>query len=192
MPDYEYGRVKILAEKLAKAGVAADVADQIMAGGEAILKTTPPVKKADWMQGAMDKMDTLLDEPTRRAVREACACCLGGKRLELSKRIAKNHATLEERIAAANETRLVFGHSVTVQEDGRIMVLFQPEDLGQYRCVCIHKPTNPMSETYCYCCGGHIKHHLQIALGVKLECTVRSSALASGGTKPCSFLYKIV
>ena len=138
MAEYEYGRIKVLA------------------GGESIRKGDKPVKKSDWMKQAMDRMDDLLDEQTRHSVRESCACCLGGKRLEISKSIAKSHTSLEDAIAAANEAKYVFGHSVTMEEDGRILVLFEPEGKESYRCVCLPKAKEPISETYCYCCGGRI------------------------------------
>lgn len=191
MADYEYGRIKILAQKLGDAGVPQDIIDQIMAGGEDISKTARPEKKADWMREAMNRMDTLLDEATRYVIRESCACCLGGKRLEVSKGIAKSNDTIQDRIKAADEARFVFGHSVTQQEDGRILVSFAPEGLDSYRCVCLPKAREPVSVTYCYCCGGHIKHHLQTALGRKLSLEVRSSALESGGRRPCAFLFTV-
>jgi len=192
MAEYEYGRIKVLAENLKRAGVPAEVTTQIMEGGEDIKKTTPPKRKADWFRVSMERMDTLLDLPTRQAVREGCACCLGGKRLKLSKAIAQEHATLEERIAAANETHYCFGHSVTREEDGTIVVRFAPEGERSYRCVCLPKAEEPVSITYCMCCGGHIKHHLQIALGHKLAMTPRVTALSSGGTAPCTFAYTLV
>jgi hypothetical protein len=136
-------------------------------------------------------MDQLLEPETCHAVREACACCLGGKRRTLSRAIAREHATLEERIHAANETHFVFGHSVTQQEDGTIRVQFPPDGLDEYRCPCL-KAREPISITYCYCCGGHVKHHLQIALRRKLDVEVISTSLSSGGTRPCVFDLTIV
>jgi hypothetical protein len=192
VPEYTYGRIARLAESLTKNGIPGEAAARIMEGGEAVTPATKPEAKARWMHAAMARMDELLDHDTKRAVREHCACCLGGKRLQVSKGIARNHATLEERIAAANEAKFVFGHSVSMQEDGRVLVEFAPDGLVHYRCVCMPKAEEPMSETYCYCCGGHVKHHLQMALGRKLECSVRSSALSSGGTKPCAFLFRFV
>jgi hypothetical protein len=192
MDKYEYGRIGVLARSLENAGIAQEIIDQVMAGGEAIKKTTTPEKKADWMRDAMQRMNLLLDKDTRHAVREACACCLGGKREKLSKEIAKNYTSLAERIKAANETRFVFGHSVTLQEDGRILVRFAADDApGPHRCVCLPQAKEPLPITYCYCCGGHIKHHLQNATGCSLDLTVRSSALSSGGKKTCSFLFTI-
>lgn len=188
---YEYGRIAILADRLKAAGVAPELCEQIMAGGESIVKSTPPAQKADWMRAAMRRMDVLLDRDTRHAVREACACCLGGKRLEESKAIARRFATLEERIAAANATPFVFGHSVCRQEDGSILVSFQPAGLPEYRCVCLPHAKEPISITYCYCCGGHARHHLQLALGCELQLKVRSSALSSGGKRECSFVFTL-
>ena len=191
MKEYNYGRIRVLANRLEEAGIPQEIRDKILAGGEMILGSTSPEKKADWMREAMNRMDKLLDAQTRNAIREGCACCLGGKRLELSKGIAAEHHSLEDRIEAANKTKFVFGHSVTQESDGKILVSFTPEGLENYRCVCLPKAKEPVSITYCYCCGGHIKHHLQIALGRKVSCTVRSSALASGSKKSCTFLFSI-
>ena len=191
MSQYEYGRIAKLAESLEKAHISPETIAQILAGGEAIRQSTSPEDKAEWFNGAMQRMNRLLDRETRCAVREACACCLGGKRLKLSKEIAKQHETLEERVAAANETKFVFGHSVMLQDDGRVLVCFAPDGLEHYGCVCLPKAREPLPVTYCYCCEGHVKHHLQIALGRNLSGIVRSSALSSGGTKPCTFLFTV-
>jgi hypothetical protein len=189
--NYEYGRIKVLANKLNEAGIDQNIFDQILAGGESILSKTSAEKKAEWMKGAMDRMNDLLDTETRYAVREACACCLGGKRFEISKGIAKKYQTLEDRIKAANDARFVFGHSVTMQDDGKILVSFFPDGLDHYGCPCMPKAKERISITHCYCCGGHVKHHLQTALGEKMSVQVVSSSLSSGGKNPCKFLFTI-
>jgi len=190
MKTYEHHRIQRLAEQLETANVDKKITGQILEGGEDILKSTKPEKKADWFRGSMLKMDKLLDYETRKAVREGCACCLGGKRLKISKAIAKDNATLEARIQAANEAHFVFGQGVTMEENGEIVVRFFPDGLEQYRCVCL-RTAEPLPITYCYCCGGHVKHHLQIALGRELDCTARSSALSSGGKLGCVFSLRI-
>ncbi len=192
MKAYEYGRIRVLAQNLEKAGIEPSVAARILQDGELIKKGIKPETKADWMRAAMQRMDAVLDLNTRHTIREACACCLGGRRFELSKRISREHPDLEGRIAAANEAKFVFGHSVTREADGNILVRFAPEGQDHYRCVCLPKAKEPLPITYCYCCGGHVKHHLQTALGQELECTVRSSALSSGGKSPCSFMFRLV
>ena len=191
MKTYEYGRIKVLATKLQEAGIPQETIDKIMAGGVQIAGNAKPEKKADWMRQAMRRMDALLDPKTRHTVREGCACCLGGKRQMLSKGIAKAGGTLEERVAACNNTPYVFGHSVTLQDDSKIRVQFAPDGQESYRCVCIPKSTEPISITYCYCCGGHIKHHLQTALGRKLSLKVKTTPLATSGKKPCILVFTI-
>ena len=191
MGNYRYHRIGKLAKQLEIAKIDRETIDQIMEDGEDIRRKTSPEKKADWMRGAMLKMDRLLDTEVRHAVREACACCLGGQRIKTSKRIAAENASLEERIKAANEAKMVFGNSVTMMENGEILERFFAEGLDQYRCVCLPKAEKPLPITYCYCGGGHVKHHLQIALGQHLVCTVRSSALSSGWKKPCTFSFRI-
>lgn len=193
MAGYEYGRIRKLARSLEAHGVDPAVRDDVMAGGTDIKRGTSTKKKAAWMAEAMARMDATMDVELRRAVREACACCLGGKRGKLSKAIAREQETLEARVAAANETPFVFGHSVTLQDDGRVMVRFQePGHPGTYRCVCLKGMAEPMSDTYCMCCGGHVKHHLQRALDHPLRCAVVETALTSAGEAPCTFLFEMV
>jgi hypothetical protein len=192
MKTYEHHRIQRLAEQLENAKIDGKIAVQILEGGENIKKTTKPEKKADWFRESMFKMDNLLDFKTRKAVREGCACCLGGKRLKISQKIAKENTTLEDRVKAANESHLVFGHGVTMDESGEIVVRFYPEGQEHYRCVCLSKAEKPLPLTYCYCCGGHVKHHLQIALGRGLDCTTKHTALSSGGKLGCVFSFKIM
>lgn len=192
MAAYEYGHVKKLAKALADNEVDPAVTERILAGGESVRKTDKPEKKARWMIEAMDRMDSLLDVSTRRAVREACACCLGGKRFEISRDIGRNCKTLEEAIKACDEAKYVFGHSVKLEQDGTVIVSFEAEGKECYGCVCLPKRApGPVSETYCYCCGGHIKSHLQRALNRKLSCTVVHTALSTGGKTPCTFSFAI-
>ena len=189
MNNYEYHRIGKLAEQLENAGIDREKIDQIMEGGEDILRKSKPEKKAEWLKGAMIRMNRLLDNETRKVVREGCACCLGGQRLKTSKSIEKENDSLEDRINAANEANYV--GSVTMMEDGEVLAQFDLQKTAPYRCYCLPQAKEPLPIIYCYCCGGHVKHHLQIALGRELDCTVRSSALSSGGKKPCTFSFRI-
>jgi len=64
---------------------------------------------------------------------------------------------------------------------------FASDGLGQPGWVCLRGAQEPVSGTYC--CGVHIKHHLQIAPGRPLAVKLRSSALSSGGERPCAFYF---
>jgi hypothetical protein len=186
--QYAYGRIAKLDEQLRNAGIPASTVEEIMAGGTRITQSTKPAAKADWMREAMLRLEQHLGRETAHAIREGCACTLGGRRLEICKRIARTNHDIGDRIRASNESRYVFGHSVELQQDGSVLVSFQPDDQQAYRCVCLPQAKEPLPITYCYCCGGHVKHHLQAALGRPMTVKVRSSALSSGGKAPCTFL----
>jgi len=190
MKKYEYQRIGRLAEQLEIAKVDKHIIDQVMEGGINIRRSTKPEDKAEWMRGAMLRMNKLLDIKTRKTVREGCACCLGGQRLKISKKIVQENESLEARIEAADKAHYV--GSVTMKESGEIIARFDIQKSAPYHCYCLPKAARPLPVTYCFCCGGHVKHHLQIALGRELDCTTRSSALSSGGKFPCTFSFKIV
>lgn len=61
MSTYEYGRIARLAQSLEEAGIDAGVASRILESGEAIHKSTKNAAIAAWMQGAMERMDQLLE-----------------------------------------------------------------------------------------------------------------------------------
>ena len=192
MKRYEYGRIERLAESLEKRKVAKSIIAKIMKGGEDIKKGTAPDKKADWLREAMCRINKLLDKKTAQAVREGCACCLGGWRKERVKEISKKYSTLKDRVKAANEgEKRLFGNDVVLQKDGSIRVRFFYPGLPKYQCVCLRQAKKPLPILYCYCCGGHVKHHLQTALETNLKCKVESSALASGGKKNCVFVLNV-
>ncbi len=189
---YEYARIRVLAEVMERFSVPSGTREYIMEGGDQIRRADKPSAKADWFRGAVARMDETMTEETRQAIRQECACCLGGARHKMAKEIYRRHANVEDRLKACDDAKLIFGHKVTRAQDGSIVVLLQPPDQPRYRCPCLPAASEPLSITYCYCCGGHVKHHLETALGERFECKVRSSSLSSGGTKPCVFVFRRV
>ena len=192
MKNYEYHRIGELATQLGKAGIKREIIGKIMEGGENILRKNSPAKKADWMREAMLRMNKLLNLKTRKTVREACACRLTGRPLKASQTIARENKSLENRIKAANKAISVYGGCVRMQENGEVLMRFAPEGLDHYRCACLPGADKALPVTYCFCCGGHVKYHLQISLGRELEYTIRSTALSSGGKLPCTFSLRII
>jgi hypothetical protein len=189
MKNYENHRIGELATQLGKAGIRQEIIEKIMEGGVNILRKSSPAKKADW--GAMFRMNELLDLKTRKTIREACACRLTGQPLKASQAIARENKSLEDRIKAANKAISVFGGCVRMQENGEVLMRFGLEGLGHYRCPCLPGADKPLPVTYCFCCGGHVKYHLQISLGLELDYTIRSTALSSSGKLPCTFSLRI-
>jgi hypothetical protein len=183
-------RVLKLAEKLEEAGIDRREIDNIMEGGDNIGKKTSPVETADWFRSAMLKMGKLLDKETCKTVRENCACCLTGNKMNSCLKIAREIDTLEERIKAVNDKKYICG-SLKMTGENEITAIGDDERYKN-RCVCLPAAREPLPITYCYCCGGHAKTHLQAALGVKLEGGVIASPLSSGNKNPCTFKFRII
>src|SRR5215471_8522271 len=157
--EYEDGKIEDLNQSLKKHGVSGNVCKKIMKAGEKIQKTSKNEEKAEWFFNAMNVMDELLDEETRKKVRGDCACCLEGKRGKLCKTVHKEHKTPEERVEAINSTHFIFGHEIKIIGTGKYEVAFFDETIPEKRCSCLKVVMDKkMSKTYCYCCGNHVKH----------------------------------
>lgn len=179
-----FGRVRVLDENLAKAGVAPEIREQIMEGGDKVLNTLNPKVKALWLAEAMDRMDELLPEDIRFKVREGCACCTGGKRLETMKNIAKMNLSLPETIKEIDKSK-IFGYRATL-EDNTVKVNF-----GNGGCVCSPKFSGRMvSQTYCHCCKGHVLRLMEVALKKK-PLTGDITGSACSGSAPCMFVVHL-
>lgn len=185
--EYEFGKIERLRESLILNKVPENTYSAIMKGGELIKKTANNKEKALWFYNAINTMDTLLNPELKQKVREDCACCLGGKRAALCKKVNKEYSTAEERIKAINDTHFVFGNEIRILGQGTYQVSFFDSTLPEKKCVCIKELATAMSKTYCMCCGGHVKHHLETVLGVPLKVEVISSALSSEGRENCVF-----
>lgn len=74
-------------------------------------------------------------------------------------------------------------------DDSRVRVACSPAEEAEHRRACLGKVDEPVSLTYCYFCGGHVKHHLQTALDRKVKGTVRTSALAGAGKEPWTLFF---
>jgi hypothetical protein len=160
-----------------------------MRSGELIKKTSKNEAKAEWFFNAMNVMDELLDEKAKKTVREDCACCLEGKRKKLCKDTNKNYQTTEERINTINKTHYVFGHEIKIIGEGKYEVTFFDEKIPEKRCSCLKIIYDKeISKTYCYCCGGHIKHHLETVVGKRMNIEMVASALTTMGKKSCKFI----
>ena len=62
MKKYAYGRIERLYNSLVEHGVSDNIINEIVEGGDTIKETTKPEKKAEWLQNAMTRMDSLLPE----------------------------------------------------------------------------------------------------------------------------------
>ena len=163
-----------------------------MKDGENVSPTSKKDRQ-EWLDKAMRRMEEIIPYDKLKEIRETNACCLSGERDKLAKEIHKKYNTIEERFNAfINEKRIVYGNCYK-EGDYYYLSFWYGMPEGGYTCSCLHyiPKTEPMTKTWCMCCGGHIKHHFETALGVKAECEVVSSPLSSCGKQPCLFKLKI-
>ena len=136
MRKYEYGKINDLNKSLIKHAVEEEIIQKIMSSAESINSKSCPTDKAEWCFNAMGKMDELLDEKTKKKVREDCACCLGGKRHKICKEINDTYSSPDKKIEAINKTYPVFGHGIKITGKGKYEVLFF-DNRDEYKCVCL-------------------------------------------------------
>ena len=166
-----------------------NVVEKINDGYENVNNKSPKKKKAEYLFHAVDEMDSSLDKESCRQIMELCACTIDSS--GLNKIVAQfaektNGLSLKEKIEKlANINHL---GNPALREDGTMLV-----DLGSgSTCPCPQisgiEINNPISFTYCMCCGGHLKYQYENALGIRLEVEIKSSILQSMGKKPCVFI----
>lgn len=175
---------------LAKQKVDPAIRERILAGAYGV-GNKDRMAQREWYVRAMRETDGQIDPDTLKKAREACACCVGGKRGALARDIRKQYDTLEARVEALGRESYIVGHSAELVAPDTIRVQFGVVKEGA-RCPCLPVTDEPMPVSHCQCCGGHIKQHAQMATGAKLDCAVESTILSSCGTKPCVFTLRVI
>ena len=151
----------------------------------------------------LNQMDKLLTEEQRLSIMEEDGCYKTGQADEMNASFGRIHEgkTVEERIALFNDENVHPNVPCHVNADGTLTVFWEIGEKGFYHCVCAqfnklkeNQPqTKNITKTFCGCCGGHIRHHYQNILGVKLKLIeIVSSPISSNGEKRCEFLFEIM
>lgn len=183
-------RVSGLKTKLSRHNIADTLAKEIIGNGDLV--------------DIAIRMETLLDPDTVYQILDASACGTSKKELNGIKRIAAD--SLQERIdAMAHVGDFHAGWNVRLSNDDTITAGWTIQEKGAYACVCsaaVNKKQKVsdlahgdrvMPLTYCFCCAGHCRRHLEKLLGVGLKTKeVVSSPIHSGGQKPCAFIFEIM
>ena len=191
MAKYGYSKIELLNKSLRKNGVDEETRKKIMEAGELIKSSSSHIEKSEWCFNAMNKMDKLFDENLKQKIRFACACNLTGKRNKLCKEVNEKYKTVEERVKAINNPDYdVFGTGLKIIEKGKYEVLFTDETVTEKKCVCLDGLNKKWSNTWCYCCAGHVKHQLETLLGKEVNVKIISSVLISNGKEICKFLLE--
>ena len=143
------------------------------------------------------QMDALLDKSRILSVMEEQGCEKYPHDSDSGLMKKMTGKTVEERVAILNTYEMYEQPHCKINDDGTlgVFIWFKGDD-GRYYCVCPdmegRRDAPPVSLTYCGCCGGHLKYHLQNSLGVSLKLKkIVSSPLNSCGGKYCEFLFEM-
>ena len=151
----------------------------------------------------IEQIDNLLTHEDCLSIMEEQGCYKTGEAHEMNLLFGRSHAgkSIEERISLLDDKTVHPNVPCHVNDDGTLSVFWEIGQKGNYQCVCSCytqlKKEQPnmgnISKTYCGCCGGHIRHHYQNILGVKLRLKeIVSSPIISNGEKRCEFLFEIL
>ena len=153
------------------------------------------------------RMESMLDADTMQRALDACGCSGGSAFIAQCKRTGKALAgqSLEEKIHHLNNVFQT--ENIALEGEGLLRGTLTFGENGKHRCACsavvkrgltvadlagdADARTMPLS--YCYCCAGSFRRHLQLQLGVELKTKeIVSSPIHSKGEKPCAFVFELM
>jgi len=168
-----------------------EVARQVMEGREQLKDSTKPPKIAMWVQGAMERLDALVDQTTREQVMLNCGynCALvNGVAIKRAVARRKKHSTIDafleaEQQAPPTGTRLVREGDVVYQ-------FYTPgEYIRPMRCYCSLLRGLPQDQTaslaYCQCSRGFVQKYWEAIFETPIEVDLLESAVS--GAAECKF-----
>jgi hypothetical protein len=164
---------------------------QVMEGSDKITEKTDKKVIALWIKGAMERLDSLVDEKTRSQIMENCGAncaAINNRVIERGKAKRKKFKTNDEFLAAEilkpnPGTRLV-------KEGNIIYQFYTPKAFSRpMRCYCgllrgLPEGTN-ISSTYCNCSKGFVKKYWETILGQPVTVELLQSAVS--GASECKF-----
>ncbi len=176
--------------RLAKLEINEQLAKEIIGNGDLVDTIT--------------RMEKLLDPEITYQILDSCAC--GTSKKEINGLEIINGEALEEKIK--NIAILGDFHSdwsIKLNQDNTLTAGWIMKEKDKCVCVCkvnvnsgmkvsdLSHENRAMPLTYCFCCAGHCRKHLQKLLDLQLKTKkVVSSPINSGGEKPCEFIFEII
>jgi hypothetical protein len=156
---------------------------------------------------AISQMDKRLAPEVMHDILDSCACTGGKDFLKRCETIGKEMAgmTLAEKIDYINSISSE-DESIVLNDDGTLTVRWAFASGEKHKCVCSAAVKNglrvaqlaedadgSMPLSYCYCCAGSARRHLQLQLGISLKTKeIITSPINSSGEKPCKFILEVV
>jgi len=165
---------------------------KVMQGAEKAAAAADMNKVSLWVKEAIDRLDSLVDQPTRGRIMNACGrnCCRHNYRMVETIRARRLKFDSEAAFLQAEVKRV--NKSQRLELQGNTLVQYYTPRLhgSGRRCFCSlmgHLPEGVnASPTYCECSRGFAEEYWQGILGRPLRVEIKETAL--GGAPECKFL----
>ena len=154
-----------------------NVKDEVMKGSDAITSKTSQGKKAKWVKGAMERLNSLVDQETGNEIMGNCSCETEGK-IKKAKSLYSNSIDIDDFLSKLSKARIV---GTRLAREGDIIYVFYD------RCYCglVKATKEKIPVTYCQCSRGYTQ---KVFEGI-FERSLRVDLLQSiiNGDKECKF-----
>ena len=157
------------------------------------------------------RMESSLDTEMMIQILDSTACTGGREYLKRCEKIGReiSDKSLNEKLAHINNISSD-SEKIILNADNTLTVILSFNCNGKYKCTCSAavktgvKGSDLASESnaagdcvmplsYCYCCAGSSRRHLQLQLGIELKIKeIISTPINSRGEKPCEFIFEII
>jgi hypothetical protein len=164
---------------------------KVMKGSEKITETASKAEIAEWVKGAMERLDALVEERTRIQIMESCGytCAdVNNRVIEKAKARHRKCNSIDEFLVAEQQkptrgTRLV-------REENVLYQFYTPRSYAKsLRCYCGLLRGLPADETisctYCNCSKGFVKKFWESILERPVKVDLMQSAVT--GAEECKF-----
>ena len=170
-------------------------ANEVMNGSDKIRANTKPDAIAVWVQGAMERLDKLVDEPTRTQVMLNCGYNCGRANHTAIERALKRRGKFksEEEFLTAEVCKPPVG--TRLERDGNTLRQFYtPQSFTRpMRCYCSLLRGLPadetVSKTYCQCSRGFVQKYWEGILGRPAQVELIASCVS--GASECEFVIHL-
>lgn len=180
-------------ENFIRQGAGEQVCQQVMQGSEKIKPGTSLERVARWTQGALARLDNLVDPQTIHQIMEergrACASS-GSKSIAKARARRMQYPTLRAFLEA--EMQLPARGSILSREDNTLIQTYTPQAFG-LRCYCPLLPKLPAELTapasYCECSRAFVEWSWRTILDIPVKVELRESCVTGGNE--CRFVIHL-
>jgi predicted hydrocarbon binding protein len=165
--------------------------EKIMEGSEEITEKTDKMRTAEWVRGAMERLDALVGEETRIQIMENCGrdCADVNKRLIDRAKLRRKRVKSADEFLEAEQKKPMTGTRL-VREGNVLYQFYTPKAFTRtMRCYCGLLRGLPdratISKTYCHCSKGFVKKFWESVLERPVKVELIQSAVS--GANECKF-----